>query len=135
MPRPKRQPSYEELRDVWYGKLKKEGFEDIETPSGALKKSLATSIAQNEVRLGGWRVKASYYSMCDRFLNEYKFDSTLDQIVWEYHSNGMSKYEIASTLNKTRIAKLKHEAVYRIVKRLKVKMYSMYMEPKQDYHE
>jgi hypothetical protein len=135
MPHPKRKPSYEELRDVWYAKLKMDGFEDIEQDEDALKKYTSTLVAQNAVRLGGWRAKAAYYSMCDRFLNEYKFDSTLDQIVWEYHANGMSKYEIVKILKKAKISTLTQGPVYQIIKRLRIKMYSMYMEPKRDYHE
>lgn len=138
MARKSKHLSYEELRDKWYKKLKKQGFEDIEDINGQLKMYSSTLLGNRKkvlVQHGGWQAKAEYYNLAGQFLNEYKFNTKLDKIIWEYHANGLGVREIAQILRKVRVLKTSHTTIWNIIKRLKIIMYSMYLEPKKEYRE
>lgn len=136
MPKKKFQPAtrkeYEELRDKWYAKLKKSGFEDQERDEDTLKvyssdkfgarRQSRSSITQN----GGWQAKATYYSMAERYLSEYPFETRREQIIWEYHANAVSVRDIVNLLRKVRI-KMKRTSVWEIIKTHKNKMFALYM--------
>lgn len=125
--------SFKQLQDTWYAKLKKSGFEDIEQDDDNLK---FWSSAFYLRRLSPEQMKAlqDYYQMATNFLEEYKFDSKRDQIIWEYHSKGFNDPEIAKLLKKVKI-KLTGMGVRYIVKKYKMKMYDMYVANQQEYHE
>ena len=137
MAKPKRQPNYEELRDTWYKKLKDSGFEDIEQDEDTLKRwdSHYFTKRRNLTESGGWQAKAAYYSMAGRFLNEYKFDTPLEQAVWEYHANGLGRRDISKILKAAKLTKLSHASIGIIIYKLKMKMYDMYLEPKKKTRE
>jgi len=116
---------YEKLRDVWYAKLKKKGFEDIETDEDHLK-SWSIKFALKE-SLRSWQAKASYYSMAERFLNDYNFESKLEQAIWAYHAEGISIREIVTTLKKAKIRKtVNRDSVFKTIKKLEYVMKKMY---------
>ena len=133
MPRKKKQPSYEEQRDKWYAKLKREGFEDIEVigdPHERLKLWSSTLIANRTkvfTQHGGWEAKAEYYRLAAHFLNDYKFKKRVEAVIWDYHANGISIRDIAKTLNKVRSKKLNYWDIWAILKRLRAEMYKMYL--------
>jgi len=122
------------LKDEWYQKLKDDGFDDVEQDENKLKKWSSGSNRFHGEPLN-WEAKATYYQMASSFLEEYKFATKREQIIWEYHANGLSTREIAKTLNKLRTQKTRHDIIANVINKLKVKMYCMYMEPKEDYHE
>jgi DNA-binding NarL/FixJ family response regulator len=123
---------FKKLQDKWYKKLEKSRFEDIEQDENLLKKwssKLSLSYSHEEIA-----EKQKYFTMAEEFLNQYKFASKRDRIIWEYHCNGLSIREIADTLKKVRI-KIKKSAVQNVVQRLKIKMFDLLWVPLKEYHE
>lgn len=125
-----KKPSFEELRKVWYKKLRASGFEDIETPSGML-----ASYGQEAL---GYRPTAEkmqdaeqYYYLVNCFLNEHQFDSERDAVIWFYYANGISYRNIAELINDACGYKIKKSAVAYIVKRLKNQMFKKYFPSMQ----
>jgi uncharacterized Zn finger protein len=91
---------FERLQQHWYQKLKDSGFEDIELPSGGLKKDI-----QNNIKRRAFEEQSSrqdYYSQVDTFLRAYQFDSFLDEAIWTLFSEGKSIRETAKLLSSTR---------------------------------
>lgn len=126
-------PDYDKLKKKWYAKLAKEGFKDIESDEDSLK-TYSNIFAQKhspEQTLA----KIEYYRMAEHFLNEYKFASKLDQIIWEYHSNGISMRNIAKLLKQARVARTNRTDVWKLVKRLRFKMYEMYVRNAEFYYD
>lgn len=129
-------PDFKKLQEKWYAKLKREGFEDQEDENGNLKEHSArfyTKAHRNQA--GGWQAKAEYYQLASQFLLEYKFNNERERIIWEYHSNGISTYDIAATLKKARVKKMSRRTINNIIINLKKSMYAMYLAHKQEYHE
>lgn len=127
---------FKKLQDKWYKKLKKDGFEDIEdVEKDQLKNWSQNMFSKSMTQAGGWQAKAEYYSLASRFLSEYKFSRSIDKVIWEYHAEGISNRDIATTLKKARVKKIGRGTVGNILKALKNKMYEMYLAPKKEYHE
>lgn len=117
---------YEKLRDKWYAKLKKEGFEDIEVNEAELKEYSASTLRRKR-DFNNWQDKAAYYSMATNFLNDYRFASELEKVMWEYHSNAISIRDIVKLLSKAKVAKLNRHDVWVIINKLRKTMMKMYM--------
>lgn len=119
-----KQPSYQELRETWYKKLTDSGFEDIETNDFNLKSS-ANKFAKRKNLYD----KSEYFYMARQFLNDYKFESKREQVIWEYWAEGMSVRDIAETLQKTKVVprSFDRNKVWVIVKHLKGIMLKMYL--------
>jgi hypothetical protein len=115
---------YEKLRDVWYAKLAKSGFVDAEQDEEYLKQG---SSARAYLQRPTWRHQVEYYQMATDMLNTYKFASKVEQVIWEYHANGISTRDIATTLNKVRKKKILRMTVWRIVRRLEIEMKKLYV--------
>lgn len=134
MARPKKQLTLKEQQELWYKKLQKEGFEDIESDEHHLK--FYTSQFAAKFIPETWQAKARYYQMATNFLEEYKFNTKLEQVVWEYHVNAISYRDIAKILKKVRLVKnTNRTTIYKMIKRLKEKMFDMYVLPQTEYHE
>lgn len=120
---------YERLRDRWYAKLKKSGFEDIEQDEDNLKIWSSTYFGHRlrTNHAGGWQAKAAYYSMAERFLHEYQFSSNLEHAIWEYHTNGISIRDITDTLKKAKV-KTNRQYVWEAVHKLEIEMKKLYLE-------
>jgi hypothetical protein len=124
-----RKDNYEQLRKKWYAKLKCSGFEDAETMIGELKRYSSTLIAnKNKVLFqnGGWKAKEEYYRLASQFLNDHTFKAKLDQVIWEYHTNGISFKNIAMLLNKTRTKQTNRTSIWAIVRQLRAEMFNKY---------
>jgi len=69
--------------------------------------------------------------MASQFLNNYKFKSKLETVIWEYHTNAISIDNIAEIIYKLKIVHLKkkalHTTIYRIITRLRREMMKLYM--------
>jgi hypothetical protein len=117
----KQHSDYKKLRAKWYAKLKKSGFEDIESDDDNLKDW--SSKFEREKSLTSWKAKESYYYMATSFLNSYRFVTELEKAIWEYHSNGLSHATIANLLKKTKI-KTNRTTVGLVIKRLRQIMQS-----------
>lgn len=121
----KKPSDFQKLKAKWYKKLEKSGFFDIEQDEQHLKSY--SSQFQRERSVLSWEAKEAYYHMCDLMLNEYKFASRLERIIWEYHSNAISFRDIATILNKTRVVTITKDTVYRVVKRIEHRMKLKYL--------
>jgi hypothetical protein len=136
MPPKKKKQTFKELQATWYAKLKKTGFKDIEKDEYNLKNS-TSELSRYYDTPDLWKAKETYYQMTDTFLNEYKFDTRIHKLIWEYHSNGISIRDIAKILTKAKIKSVNtsKSEIGVIVKKLKNSMYEMYLAPKKEYHE
>ncbi len=124
---------YEKLRAIWYKKLEREGFNDIEQDEDNLKSW--SSQFKRKVSLDSWQAKAAYYYMAESFLNDYKFESRVERIIWEYHANGISIRDIVKLLQKVRIKRHKEQvnAVIMFLRAAMKKMYTnVYDEPRRE---
>lgn len=112
-----------DLKESWYKKLKESGFNDIEQDEFRLKQwdsSAARRSLKNRTH-DSWQSHQEYYILAYQFLNNARFRSKLDKIIWEYHSNGISMRGIAKLLSKVNI-KHNKDTVNNIVKRLRKRM-------------
>jgi hypothetical protein len=100
-------PEFLDLRDKWYKKLERAGFEDIETnlrttrqPGPLLKGVSAGDLARRLYR----QDKEDYYRWARHHLHEMKTNTRRQRIarrVWELHSEGESQVKILQKLKKT----------------------------------
>jgi hypothetical protein len=124
-----RKQDYKELRDTWYAKLEKSGFNDIEKTNGTLK-SWSNRFSTDRV-LREYDAKLTYSLMATQFLNNYKFETKFETIIWEYHTNAISIDDMADIIYKLKITKFKkkalHTTIYRIITRLRREMFKLYM--------
>lgn len=113
---------YKALRDKWYAKLAKTGFEDIEdvnSPRQMLKAWHSSDIPR-KARSGGFIAIQDYYSRATEFLNNYIFESKFELKVWTLHADGQSLREIAKQCKcgkdkvRTIVLKLQKESKCRI---------------------
>lgn len=116
---------YERIRDVWYKKLKDSGFEDIEQPGGSINSGVPRSMNFQEEDLR--QITQDYYCMAYHFLNSYEFDSELERVIWDYHTNGLSLRNIVKLLKQTKVSKASKDKVWRIVSRLENIMKGLYL--------
>ncbi len=116
---------FKKLQAKWNKKLEKSGFIDIEDETERLK---SWSIRwRTKKRLNEAKARQPYYELATQFLSEYEFESNLDQIIWEYHSNGLSIREIADTLKKVKIGRHQtRNTVWPTIKRLEEAMKRKY---------
>ncbi len=112
---------FNKLKANWYSKLARSGFEDIEQDEEYLKRGVSTI----DPRRVTWESQAQYYQMTTDFLNDYEFNSNLERIIWEYHSNGISGRDIAITLTKAK-QPINRMTVWRVIKRLESEMKKIY---------
>ncbi len=122
------------LIDKWYAKAKRAGFSDIERNENDLKTTTVSQITPSYRRdaVVLWEAKADYYRLAEHFLNEYSFESDLEQAIWEYHVNGMSARDISITLKKARITKLTKTPIHAIIQRLSNIMKDRYLVNSKD---
>ena len=120
-----KQSDYEKLKAIWYEKLEKEGFNDIESDEFTIKNP-SSKLNSKYYREAEGRATA-YYRLVDNFLNEYKFADRTEEIMWEYHANGMSCREITETLRKVNLIKTNRTSVWVVIKRLEQEMFNMYL--------
>ena len=86
------------IQKVWYEKLKKEGFEDLESfdQKGEPKEILKTTVKPLP---HGWENAEQYYTYCRRYLHTGTFKSQTEREVWEMFSEGSSQREISRKLD------------------------------------
>lgn len=110
------------LQEKWYKKLKKSGFEDVETPDGKLKEWDSNFFRQ---QYDGIKVKAKerYYQLAGQFLHSHRFKNRLHRKIFKLHSQGFNKVEILKLINtEDRQDKLSLQNVRTILKHLINKM-------------
>lgn len=90
-----------ELQTVWYKRLAKEGFKDIEKSENAL--HLYESSYFADPRRTAPEVvaaKQTYYQIAGHFLYEHPFKNAFDRKVWGMHAEGMDIRSIAAALKR-----------------------------------
>lgn len=111
--------SLTDLQKKWYEKLKKSGFEDIESSNGALK---VWASSYHKLRLShNFEYKEAYARKAGQFLHEHKFSDSRDRHVWEMHCEGISIRETVKRLKKKNFKAYKF-LVEEILARLKKEM-------------
>lgn len=103
------------LKEIWASKLKKSGFNDIETKDEYLKRYdsyyfASWSEAQHE------EIRA-YYNECQDFHRENLFYSKSDKYVWKLHCQGMTQDEIAKNIGVNQ--KTISDVIIRLTKKMK----------------
>jgi hypothetical protein len=122
----RKKTEYERVRDVWYKKLEDQGFDDIEYRDGSLRHAKgARSVTWERDDLK--QLVQDYYCMAYHFLNDYQFDTELDKIIWEYHTNGISVRNIAKLLNEAKVCQTDRNHVWKTIKKLEVIMKGLYL--------
>lgn len=118
---------YQTLKTVWYKKLEKSGFRDIEQDEYNFRHVAHSSYFSRPQSLQSWRAKEGYYTMARKFLHEYKFKSNLEKVIWEYHSEGIGHSAIAKLLKRVKIRKLNKDSVCKLTRKLALEMKRMYI--------
>lgn len=130
MARKKKQPSFKELQAHWYKKLEKSGFVDIEKKET----NLRTYRYRNDEGTSNqftstWRnSKMEYYSLATQFLNEHEFQTNIEKVIWEYHTNGISVRNITNLLSKAKLSQTNRTYVWFIVRDLRKIMKEQYLK-------
>ncbi len=124
MSRSNSKTKFKALQKVWYDKLAKSGFEDIERDEENLKFPLINKFSESEKEtyLEHWKAQRDYYYMATHFLNSYKFETKLEEIIWAYHAEGISVRDIAKLLNRVKKEKTNRTSVWQIIKKLEKTM-------------
>lgn len=124
---------FKRLEKLWYKKLEKSGFEDLERGSGSQDKPLRSVSADefnlflNRTQHGGFHFKQEYYRIAGHFLHDNRFESKFDKKVWSLHAQGISIRKIVKILKLEKIATYRKE-VDETIRRLANKMKSAYVK-------
>ena len=97
---PFKNKKFKSLQKLWYKKLAKTGFVDIENtnlPDPDIKK--CDVIHFNKVTPDEYETRTKYYSLARGLLNTFAFESELHKKIWEYHSEGISTRKIEKLIN------------------------------------
>jgi len=65
--------------------------------------------------------------MARQFLNNYAFKTKKEEIIWEYHANGLSARKIAAIFKKARLTPTSKSQMWRILNPLIIEMKRMYL--------
>lgn len=112
------------LTKVWYAKLAKEGFKDIEPHENTLTawhSKIINTYTSTEAE-----AKQIYYNMANHFLNDYQFESILEKVIWEYWAAGVSVRDIAEQLTRVEIKHMRKSSVWKIVRKIEKLMFKHY---------
>jgi hypothetical protein len=94
-----KQDKLKALTEKWYDRLKKEGFEDIESSPDQLKQWHAHRIPCYYTP-ETYKDKEEYYRLAGQFLHDYEFEKEFDRQVWKLHSEGATFKAIIAELKK-----------------------------------
>lgn len=114
---------FKALKDSWYKKLKKSGFNDIETADGALKKSHTDLFSVYHADYGSiyLEAKEEYFRLARQLLHDYKFSTPQQKLVWQLHSEGLSIRTIIKVLKSKNYPGYR-DLVHGIIKKLSKEM-------------
>lgn len=106
------------LQKLWYDKLKKEGFDDIEQDENYLKR-WDSHWFNSQYSPEYFQNKAEYYRAAGKFLYEHQFKSELERQIWAKHAEGLTIRDIVTVLRKARFKlyrRMVHETIQRLTK-------------------
>lgn len=121
-----RKDDYDSLKKTWYAKLKDEGFEDIEQDEDTIKWYSESRVKQSYRNQGlhGIQSLQEYFRLAGHFAHDYKFETPLDQIIWDYHAEGVSVRETQRLL-KSRGYHMAVMTVHNAIRRLREVMFRL----------
>lgn len=118
----------EKLQKVWNAKLKESGFKDIEYGDNQLREPSTRFIRDRALNSIEGRAKREYYQLAEYFLNEHKFSSNLERVIWEYHTNAISIRNIVKLLREAKVLDSNRNAIWTILNRLETLMKKKYLK-------
>ena len=92
-------PSYRETQKIWYAKLKKGGFKDIEDQNGFLKE-WDFNFFRNQFNSVEYEATLGYFAQAREILISYSFKNETHRKIWELHCEGLSERSIAFRIRK-----------------------------------
>jgi hypothetical protein len=117
---------FKDLRNKWYAKLNKEGFEDIE-----INRTDGSSFEYPALRNPGYKWETfekkynvhifNHFRACRNFLSHAQFASTFDKQVWQMYTEGVSIRKIAQHFCQNG-QQLSAFPIFRKIKELKIQM-------------
>lgn len=118
---------FKKLQSKWYSKLKESGFVDAERDEKDLKWAASSSMKQAYTNHGELGVESNteYFRLAGLFLHDHKFESKMEEIIWEYHAQGESVRDISKLL-KPRGYFVSYVVVHRYVQKTKALMFKEY---------
>lgn len=116
------------LKKIWDEKLKESGFKDIEYKSGSIASGVPSSLRGATSNLRA-KVESTeeYYRMTYHFLNDHKFESELEKVIWEYYTNGLSYRSISKILRTAGVSSFHKEEVMAVINKLEKLMKARYL--------
>lgn len=126
---PKHATLLSQLTEVWYKKLKADGFVDIEVrkPRNPAMYNPYLADRSRQFRTLDITNKRAYFGMCTTFLNTFDFvshfgkDSELMRTIWYLHCEAISYRGMIRYFQGLKIAKVENGALYPIPKELRFK--------------
>lgn len=122
--KPNKKEDYESLKKIWYAKLEKEGFKDIEPHENTLK--VWHSKLSSKYTAAEAEAKQIYYNMANHFLLDHQFETILDKVIWEYWAAGISVRDISDQLMRAKIQQVRKSYVWKTVRKHEKLMFSLY---------
>lgn len=108
------------MEQLWYNKLKEEGFQDIEdTKTGMLKEWDSIQYFRHSLTPLKYESTLHYYALAKEMLSFYDFKNELHKKIWEHHSDGLSERKIALKIRKYKKSMI-HYIIANIAKTIKV---------------
>lgn len=112
--------TYKALKEIWYERLKADGFEDIEEGE-YLKRYHSFDFANKHSEL---IFREQYYKTCSDILNDLSqcpvfLVNTIDRIAWALHSEGVSLRNIAFKLEHLGFKRKNKDTVSKILRHVK----------------
>lgn len=85
------------LKREWYKTLQSAGFDDIERRLNSVGGDLSSR--KDFQSIDAYEAKVSYFSWASQMLEQGSFRSLKDQMIWEFHAEGMSRREISERID------------------------------------
>lgn len=82
------------LKKDWYSYLTRSGFEDIEKGLRLARPTEQLNLRMDFSNQTTFEAKRNYYAWAQECLTLCSFDSMIDRMIWQYHSEGYSSREI-----------------------------------------
>jgi hypothetical protein len=123
---------FEKLKKKWYDKLKKSGFQDIESADGQNLTTWSSKIFKQSAGDAWYQDKEVYYQsreeyfrMAGAFFWDYGFQNKLEKSIWELHMQGTSIRDIVTIFKKKNI-KVYRRQVHEIIQKLVQEMFKIH---------
>ncbi len=110
------------LQKTWEKKLSDSGLENIEQADGNLK-IWTSSFFRSRYNPTLWKAKEDYYRLAGQFLNDHKFESTVEKLIWQLHSEAVSIRNIYLELKRLK-KKIAKDKIHNIIRKLADEMTS-----------